>query len=269
MPPDLPLSRSGKSAAEVARLCAHEAARVVLRRFGPPQEVQMKGRGNFLTAADLEAEGAILEILQAEYPDQPVLSEETGVETSREGWLWVVDPLDGTHNFSRGIPWFCTTIALCYDSEPLLGLTYEPLRQEEFFARAGAGLSVNGQPAGVSQVASLKASVLGLDLGYDDQRAADLIALLHQLWPGVQSVRIAGSAALGLAYAACGRFDLFVHCKLYPWDLAAGMVQVREGGGAIVDPEGGPIELDREGVVAGAPAAVSEFLQYAKGKRRA
>lgn len=273
MPVGLPISRSGKSTAEVARLCAHEAARVILRQFGPPQEVQMKGRGNFLTAADLEAEGVILEILRAEYPDQPVLSEETGIEASRKGWLWVVDPLDGTHNFSRGIPWFCIAIALCYDGEPLLGLTYEPLRGEEFFAGAGAGLTVNGRPAHGSQTASLKASVLGLDLGYDDRRAAHLIALLHQLWPGlpageagVQSVRIAGSAALGLAYAACGRFDLFVHYKLYPWDLAAGIVQVREGGGAIVDPEGGPMGLDSEGVVAGAPAAVAEFLRLAKRK---
>ena len=274
----LPLSQSGKTALEVARLCARQGADVVMRRFGPPQEVQIKGRGNFLTAADLESERLILEILRGEYPEHLMLSEETAStldprsSSLGDRWLWVVDPLDGTHNFSRGIPYFCLNIALCYGGQPLLGLTFDPVREEEFLATRGGGLTVNGQPARASTAESLKASVLGLDLGYDDRRAARAISLLQELWlrpsgPGVQSVRIAGSAALGLAYAACGRYDLFVHQRLYPWDVAAGIVLVREGGGAIVDRDGGPIGLESEGAVAGAPAAVSEFLRAAKGKR--
>jgi len=266
MPAEFPLSRSGKSAVEVARLCAREAGRIAMSRFGPAQPVKAKGRGNFLTDTDLEAEAAILEVLRAEYPDHAVLSEETRAEASSESWLWVVDPLDGTHNFSRGVPFFCINISLCHGAEPLLGLTFEPLRQEEFLAIAGGGLTVNGKPARASQAASLKASVLGLDMGYDDRRAAYLIAVLRQLWPGVQGVRIVGSAALGLAYAACARYDLFVHHKLYPWDLAAGIVLLREGGGAIVDRDGGPVGLHSEGVVAGSPKVVREFLQIAKGK---
>ena len=178
----------------------------------------------------------------------------------------MVDPLDGTHNFSQGIPYFCVSIALCYGSEPLLGLTFDPVRGEEFLASRGGGLTVNGQPARSSTAPSLKASVLGADLGYDDRRAAQMLGLLQEVWPGVQSVRIPGSAALGLAYAACGRFDLFLHHMLYPWDVAAGIVLVAEGGGAIHDRDGGPIGLHSQGVVAGAPAAVAEFLRAAKGK---
>jgi len=147
MSEDLPLSKSGQTAVAVARLCAHEAGRRIMTHFGPRQEVEVKGRGNFLTAADLEAERLILEILRSEYPEHSVLSEETAAIAPTGGWVWVVDPLDGTHNFSRGIPYFCVNIALCYDGEPLLGLTFDPVRGEEFLATRDSGLLVNGQPA--------------------------------------------------------------------------------------------------------------------------
>jgi fructose-1,6-bisphosphatase/inositol monophosphatase family enzyme len=237
-----------------------------MTRFGPRQEVEAKGRGNFLTAADLEAERLILDALRSEYPGHAVLSEETAAKAPGDGWLWVVDPLDGTHNFSRGIPYFCVSIALCYDGEPLLGLTYDPVRDGEFLATRGNGLTVNGQSARSSTAPSLKTSMLAMDLGYDDRRASRAISLLHELWPGVQSVRILGSAALGMGYAACGRYDLFVHHMLYPWDVAAGIVLVKEGGGAIHDRDGGPITIHSESVVAGASKAVEEFLALAKGK---
>ena len=311
--PDLPLSASGQTAAEVARLCAREAGAIIMDRFpgrgGGRREPMrpertMKGRGNFVTETDLACERAALDILAREYPGCPVLSEETadrwvsrhetgdtgdetgdtrhetgdtgrGENVSRvsggavprgEGWLWVVDPLDGTHNFSQGIPQFAFNIALCLDGDPVLGLTFSPTTGEEFFAAAGGGLLVNGQPARASATPSLAQSVWGMDMGYDDARAARLIGLLAEVWPGVQSVRIMGSAALGLAYAACGRYDLFVHHYLFPWDIAPGIVLVREGGGQIVSRDGEPITIYSEGVVAGAPGPVQDFLRVAKGK---
>ena len=180
-------------------------------------------------------------------------------------WTWVVDPLDGTHNFSRGIPYFATNIALCHDGELLLGLTYAPASGEEFFAQRGAGLTVNGQPARVSAAKSVPDCVIGADLGYEDVRAARMLELLAEVWP-VQSVRVMGSAALGLAYAACGRYDLFLHHYLYPWDVAAGIVLVTEGGGAVRDRDGGPATIDSEGVIAGAPEAVEEMLSLARDR---
>src|SRR4030067_60130 len=145
--PDLPLSASGRTAAEVARACAREAGRIAMAAFGARQDVRVKGRDNFLTETDLAAERAILALRREESPDQAVRAEETAGEAPREGWLWVIDPLDGTQNFSRGIPYFATNIALCHDGEPLLGLTYAPATGEEFFAQRGAGLSVNRPPA--------------------------------------------------------------------------------------------------------------------------
>src|SRR3990172_276269 len=146
--PDLPQSASGRTAAEVARACAREAGRMAMAAFGARQDVRVKGRGNFLTETDLATERAILALLREEYPDHAVLAEETAGQAPREGWLWVIDPLDGTHNFSRGIPYFATNIALCHDGEPLLGLTYAPATGEEFFAQRGAGLTGNRKPAG-------------------------------------------------------------------------------------------------------------------------
>src|SRR3990170_6359621 len=283
--PELPLSRSGKTAAEVARMCAQEAGRVIMAAFpdragGSRHDVRVKGRGNFVTETDLAAEHAVIELLRLEYPDHAVLSEESGHETGGTGhedavsrvtspvsrdWMWVVDPLDGTHNFSRGIPYFAFNIALCYRREPLLGLTYAPATGEEFFAEQGAGLTVNGRPARASAAELLGDCVMGVDLGYEDRRAARMLELVADVWP-VQSVRVMGSAALGLAYAACGRYDLFLHHFLYPWDIAAGIVLVREGGGAILGRDGGAVSIDSEGVVAGAPGAVKEMLSLARGR---
>jgi fructose-1,6-bisphosphatase/inositol monophosphatase family enzyme len=216
-----------------------------------------------VTETDIAAEQAVLAILREEYPEHEVLAEETAGEARGEGWMWVVDPLDGTHNFSRGIPYFAFNIALCYGREPVLGLTIAPATGDEFFAEKDRGLTVNGQPAWASGAERLGDCVLGVDLGYEDARAARMLELAAEVWP-VQSVRVMGSAALGLAYAACGRFDLFVHHFLYPWDIAAGIVLVKEGGGTVLDRDGGAVSIDSEGVIAGASGAVKEMLSLAR-----
>jgi fructose-1,6-bisphosphatase/inositol monophosphatase family enzyme len=264
----LPISAGGKTAEEVARQCANAASGIILERFGGQQPAQTKGRGNFVTETDLATERAVLGILRQEYPGHALLSEEksASVERWQEGWLWVVDPLDGTHNFSCGIPHFAFNIALCHDGEPVLGLTLAPVTGDEFFATEGGGLFVNGQPARVAATTSLEQSMLGMEMGYDDGRAAQLISLLAKLWPGVQSVRVMGSAALGLAFAACGRFDLYVHHALYPWDIAAGILLVREAGGVAMDRDGGPVTIYSESVIGGAAGPVRDFLTLATGK---
>jgi myo-inositol-1(or 4)-monophosphatase len=260
---ELPRAAGGHTAEQIARLCADDATRIIMRRFGRSEEVLTKGRGNFLTETDVAVHNAVLNIIGAEYPDHSVLSEEGSKDGAdqQSGWLWVIDPIDGTHNFSRGVPHFSFTIALCHDGEPVLGLTRAPMTGDEFFARKGRGLRVNGEPASVSTTASLAESVLGMDLGYDDERAARLISLLAGIWPGVQAVRVMGSAALGLAFAACGRFDVYIHHFLYAWDLAAGILLVREGGGLVLDREGGPATIHSDAVIGGAPGAVLDFLR--------
>jgi len=261
MPTDLPAARSGRSALEVARDAARAAGARVRERFRKPQTVTVKGRGNLLTETDLEIERFLHETIRAEFPDHALLSEETASTTDTAGWVWVIDPLDGTKNFASGIPYFCVNIALCHDGDPIVAATYDPNQDELFWAARGAGAWVNDAPARASTNATVLESVLGVDLGYDNERGRALLHLVLELFPGMQAVRISGSAALGLAYAATGRFDVFLHRYLFPWDLAAGILLVREAGGVITDHLGGPIDLRSQTVLAGGAGVHGDLLR--------
>jgi fructose-1,6-bisphosphatase/inositol monophosphatase family enzyme len=249
----------------VARACAREAGRVLRAVYGRPLTETVKGRGNIVTEADFASERLIASLLAAEFPGHGLLAEETRADTPLSGFVWVIDPLDGTRNFASGLPLFCVNVALCLDGEPLLGLTYDPLRREELLAVRGRGLRLDGRAVRASTKPSVRDSVLGMDMGFDDRRGRLMLESIIALWPGMQAVRIIGSAALGIAYAACGRLDLFVHHSLKPWDLAAGILLVREGGGVITDRDGGPATLRSEGVVCGGPVVHADFLRLAAG----
>jgi myo-inositol-1(or 4)-monophosphatase len=270
---ELPVSPSGRTAEDVAREAARIATDIVLPRFrqinrGNPIDKAAKGRGNFVTETDVACEEAVLALLRREFPGHKVLSEETAetAEVWDEGWLWVIDPIDGTGNFARGIPTFVFNIALCHNGAPVLGLTYQPVTGDDFFATRGGGLHVNGAPARVSRASSMADALMGIGLGYDYDRAAKLLSLLADLWPGVQMIQNIGSAALGLAYAASGRFDLYVHQYLFPWDMAAGVLFVQEGGGRIIGREGEPVTIYSEGLIAGAPGPVKDFAEFSAGR---
>jgi myo-inositol-1(or 4)-monophosphatase len=257
-----PKAASGRTAIEVARSCGLKAGELALSRLRCPQQVTVKGRGNFVTQTDLEIESYLQQALLQEFPDHRVLSEETAADTDTEGWVWVIDPLDGTHNFVSGIPFFCVNIALCYDGEPTVAVTYDPNHKEAFWAERGQGAWVNDRPASVSSQPTVQASVLGVDLGYDDRRGSAALQIAYQLFPGVQCVRIPGSAALGLAYASCGRYDLFLHHFLFPWDIAAGILLVREAGGAITDHHGQPAAITSRTALAGGRQVHADFLRW-------
>jgi fructose-1,6-bisphosphatase/inositol monophosphatase family enzyme len=250
-PQTIPVAASGRSALDVAQRCAQEAGEVACAAFRRPKEVSIKGRGNLVTQTDLEIEAMLHQALASEFPDHGVLSEETATNTSRAGWVWVVDPLDGTHNFVSGIPFFCVNIALCLDGEPVVAVTHDPLHDETFWAERDGGAWLNDRRIHASEAPSLEAAVLGIDLGYDDERASMALAIAYRLFPGVQKVRIPGSAALGLAYAACGRYDVFVHHYLFPWDIAPGILLVQEAGGVLTETDGRDVTLDSETVLAG------------------
>ena len=240
----------------------------MLAAYKLPVEKTVKSRGNFLTKTDIECEKAALAILAAEYPDVPVLAEETSATVGdwRSGLLWVVDPIDGTANFARGIPTFAFNIALCSDGEPLLGLTLQPVTGDEFAAVEGRGLAVNGKPAQVSQTERMSECLTGFGLGYQYERSKLILGLLADIWPGLQMLQNVGSAAIALAYTASGRFDLYVHGFLGPWDMAAGLAQVRAAGGLALDRAGEHATIFSEGLVAGAPGPVREFVAATKDR---
>jgi fructose-1,6-bisphosphatase/inositol monophosphatase family enzyme len=261
--PEIPAARSGRSALDVARVLTDEAGRRAAAAFHEPKEIIVKGRGNLLTETDLAIERYIQDELAVEFPSHGVLSEETATETSTDGYVWVVDPIDGTKNFASGIPFWCINVALCHNGEPLVAVTHDPNHHETFWAVRGGGAFVNETPIRASDKPTVLASILGLDIGYDNERGKQLLRLINQLFPNMQAIRIAGSAALGLAYAACGRYDVFVHRYLFPWDIAAGILLVREAGGLITEEAGDTITVRSETAIAGGVAVHADFLRRA------
>jgi myo-inositol-1(or 4)-monophosphatase len=262
---DLPVSATGAQAIDVARACSAEAGWIIRDGFGRVGVSETKGRGNVLTATDLAVERAVTEILQAHFPEHAILSEETATDTRSDGWMWVVDPVDGTKNFSQGIPHIAFTIALCFANEPQLALTMHPIANWEFTAVRGDGARCNGEPMHVSANERLADAVFAIDMGYDAERGRRQLELALHLWPGMQSLRVSGSAALGFAFVAAGKWDLFVHSDLQPWDSAAGLLLVSEAGGRCVDRDGGPATIRSKGVVCGSEAILADFGRLSGG----
>ena len=260
-----PLSRTGRSAMDVALAAARAAGGILTDRWLTDKEVSYKGRADIVTDVDLAAEKAILDLLRDEYPDFGILSEESEPIRADSPYTWVVDPLDGTRNYAHGVPHFCTVVGLAHGDGVVLGVTYDPVAQELFTAEAGKGAYLNGAPLSVTESQEMSESLLSFDLGYVDEKAGLALDMIRGLWPGIQSMRLMGSAALGMAYAAAGRVDLYFHHSLSPWDMVAGLVLVQEAGGTVVDRQGRPANLSTPSVIASSHHLIGRFLQATEG----
>jgi len=261
----LPVSQTGKSTIEVATGAARKAGEILKARFREESRVQYKGRANIVTDVDLQSEKSLKSILQAEYPDHGILSEESQPVTGSSGYEWILDPLDGTNNYSFGIPFFSVVIALTRGNDVLLGIVYDPLRDEMFSAQKGKGAALNNSPIHVTTKKTVKDSLIGLDLGYVDENGKRSLEFITSLWPKMYAYRIMGSAALGMAYTACGRLDLYFHFLLYPWELACGSLLVTEAGGVATNLEGKPLKVGQGSVIASNKAVHTDFLRILRG----
>ena len=265
----IPRSTTGKSVETVARNAVMAAGEILLERWNGLQkgtnaadlQVFKKGRNNLVTDVDHEAERAAKDILSSEYPDFSMLAEEAGNIPRGEQFLWILDPLDGTRNFASGVPHFAVNLALMAHQKPILGITFDPIRQEFFHAAVGEGVYLNGNRIKVSETETLEEAILGFDMGYVDAKGTELLTMLNGLWPRMQTIRINGSAALGLAYVASGRYELYAHHHLSPWDMAAGILMVEESGGTVTNLQGGAVNLAQGTVIAGNPKVHKEFLE--------
>ena len=260
----LPVSKTGKSTIEVATGAARKAGEILKARFRAESRVQYKGRANIVTDVDLQSEKSLKSLLQAEYPDHSILSEESQPVTGNSGYKWILDPLDGTNNYSFGIPFFSIVIALTRGKEVLLGIVYDPLRDEMFSAQKGKGAAFNGSPVHVTTKKTVKDSLIGLDLGYVDENGKRTLEFITSLWPKMYAYRIMGSAALGMAYTACGRLDLYFHFLLYPWELACGSLLVTEAGGVVTDLDGKPLKAWENSVIASNKSVHADFLSIVR-----
>ena len=264
----IPLSKTGKAVETVARDAVMAAGEVLSKRWHELQtgavsrelQIVKKGRNNLVTDVDHEAESAAKKVLSAEYPDFSMLAEESGNVPGEEEFIWILDPLDGTRNFASGVPHFAVNLALVTHQKPVLGMTFDPIRREFFHAILGRGVHLNGKRISVSETEKLEDSVLGFDMGYVDSQGTELLMMLNGLWPRMQTIRINGSAALGLAYVAAGRYELYAHHHLSPWDIAAGILMVEESGGTATNLQGGTVDIVQGTVIAGNPSVHKEFL---------
>ena len=265
----LPVARDGRTAVQVARECAAAADAIVRASFG---KVTAKQKGeavrDLVTETDGAVERAVMAILRAAYPEHAILAEESATAAWSDGWMWVCDPIDGTRNFSQGIPHFAFSLALCKGGEPVLGIITQPLVGWEWLATKGGGCSFNGEPCSASAKQALAGCVVGADLGYDQAGGSAQLVLAQAVWPEVTSLRISGSAALGFAYVASGQWDVYVHRQLNPWDSAAGLLLVREAGGLVTEFSGGAKASIRSAeVVAAAPGVSGLFFALAARTR--
>jgi myo-inositol-1(or 4)-monophosphatase len=222
------------------------AAGAILRHYQVRHfQIQEKRPGDLVTDADRQAEAEILTILQRHFPQDGILTEESGIQGSRSSdVLWVIDPLDGTTNFAHRFPCFAVSIGLLVEGEPTVGVIYNPMTDELFRGLRSQGSTCNRDPIQVSATASLQQSLLVTGFAYDrrqvkDNNYAEFVHFTHI----TQGVRRTGSAAIDLAYVACGRFDAYWERGLSPWDLAAGVVIVQEAGGLVTAYDGEKLDL--------------------------
>lgn len=234
-------------------VAATQASEILLDYFeGPAQGVSTKSSPTDLVSdADRAAERFLADFIRHERPDDGILGEEGAGKGSSSGLTWVVDPLDGTVNFLFGIPVWCVSVAIEDAEGGLVGVIYDPNKEELFAAERGEGATLNGDDIHVSDTDDLSSALIGTGFSYDSEARRQQADLLRRVLPRVRDVRRAGSAAIDLATLACGRFDGFYEAPMEAWDKAAGILIVREAGGVVSDLEA-PNGLS-PGVVAAGP----------------
>lgn len=218
---------------------ARRAGRFLKKNAGTDFEVAKKGRINLVTEMDLQAEKIIVDQILEDFPDHEILAEERGSGDTRGAIKWIIDPLDGTTNYTHGYRFYCVSIAVEGNGSIQVGVVYDPVTEECFSARRGQGAWLNDKPIRVSSRSSLSDSLLATGFSYELEKIRENLACFNRLILEARGIRRDGSAALDLCYVACGRFDGFWELSLSPWDVAAGMLIVEEAGGRVSNFAGG------------------------------
>lgn len=227
---------------------ARRAGAIQLSHLGRVKQIEYKGSINIVTEVDRECEELIVSEITKHFPNDDILAEEGTGARRKSGRRWVIDPLDGTVNYAHGFPFFCVSIALEEKGELQAGVIYDPNRDEIFSAEKGRGAKMNGAPIKPSDSRILKQSLVATGFAYHDYNATDdeIVENLDHFGKFIRharAVRRPGSAAIDLAWVACGRIDGFWELNLMPWDMAAGALIVKEAGGKVTTFDGAPFDL--------------------------
>jgi myo-inositol-1(or 4)-monophosphatase len=237
------------TAIEAAKL----AGRILKQHAGRARSIQQKSgqEKNLVTEIDRKSEEIIIETIKKHYPSHDILAEESGTKGTSSDYRWIIDPLDGTTNFTHGLPVFCISIGLERKGELIAGVIYDPNLDELFTAEKGKGAYLDGKRLRVSEATNLGQSLLvtGFPYNITENPNHAVEHFVHFLMKA-QGVRRMGSAAIDLAYVAAGRFDGFWEVALHPWDMAAGVLLVEEAGGKLTDFSGAPLNIYQKEMVA-------------------
>lgn len=238
---------------EVALQAAREAGDLIGGNFQKLQtaDIERKGENDFVTRIDKEAETIIGRVIGRHFPAHQVLGEEGGLSQQKSEYLWVIDPLDGTTNFIQGIPHFSVSLALLKNGAVVFGLIYDPLTRECFHAAAGQGAFLNEARIAVSRTGQMGSAFGCTGFPFKAPRLLEPYTNTFKIMMAqCQDLRRCGSAALDLAYTACGRYDFFWEAHLLPWDFMAGKLIVEEAGGKTSDFQGRELPLQTSSVIA-------------------
>ncbi len=228
-----------------AKSIAREAGKLILDCFGRERELTKKGFRDFVTDADYAAQNLIVARVREQFPAHGFLAEEEDTTLSDEAeYVWIIDPVDGTTNYSRNIPLFSVSIGVVQAGKPIVGVIYDPMRDELFWGTKGRGAFLNGQSIHVSGIDSLGDAIIGHDWSRPPAMRDVILDKLTQLIHQTRSIRCVGSAAIALGWVASGRLDAYFNPKLSAWDVAAGQLILEEAGGKMSGFQGEPFALD-------------------------
>lgn len=253
----------------VAKRAAQAAGKLIRKYYGKKFAVRHKGEINLVTEIDEKAQKIIVQMIRKAFPHDAILAEELDLsKTASAPRRWIIDPLDGTTNFAHGYPRFCVSIAFEEQGQIRCGVIFDPIMNEEFSAVHGKGAKLNSKPLRVSKCQDLKQALLVTGFPYDlnDPEKNNVPYFLHFL-KRAQALRRDGSAALNLAYVAAGRFDGFWELGLSPWDIAAGILLIREAGGEAFSFQGRKTNVSDSALVAGSKAMVEKLLKEIESVR--
>jgi len=253
----------------MAHRAALRAGMVLGEKYAQPRKIKIKGLRDIVTDADSAAQLTAINAILERYPEHQFLAEEDlAVHPDEKGqWhipsgiVWIIDPLDGTTNYANRIPLVSVSVGVAIDGEPVAGAIYDPMRNEMFEGAKGLGAMLNGKPLLPIKHLPLSDSILCLDWAREPEKRSRVVTSVNTLAPVCQTLRVVGSAALGLAYLASGRLQAYFHYAIQPWDYAAGAVIVREVGGQCLRLDGGDWQLGESELLAGHPKLLEEVVE--------
>jgi myo-inositol-1(or 4)-monophosphatase len=249
-----------KTAVSAARL----AGDIILKNLGhlSTSDIQTKQAFDFVTKVDRWSEAVIMQTIRDKFPSHRFLTEESLKQADTGDYRWIIDPLDGTTNYIHSYPMFSVSIALEYRGEIIIGVVFDPLKDELFHAVRGRGSFLNNRRITVSGIEILEKSLIATGFPFRAKEMIDLyLTAFRAVFEKVSDIRRAGSAAIDLAYVSAGRFEGFFELKLSPWDIAAGSLLITEAGGVFTDFGGGSDYLSTGNVVAGNAFIQPEILK--------